>query len=336
MIKFCFLHLVLPSKIYEKKICTQKLEQKFIEKNSIFSFKNKIFKKKKFFCMKSSEIPSNTVWEIDFFSRPVLNEDGKKLWELIVVDQKGTFEHIEAIPNNLINSRELKKRINALIEKSPQKPILIKFFRSQMFNMINIALSDLNINVRPSRRTFALFEKISEREENVYPKMSGYRPFMKEVDVNDMLKKVPQKMPDTLRGEKYVFASISIPELESMVNSGINFGQMCPLPKNFDFNQKIPGIVILSERAKSLSSWFDGIELFNIICDLETKNIMIECGLDTQYLFGKFSEETIQDRVNLEPKLFEKNKKKSQGVHFIAVQEYSKKKPIYGIWTLRV
>ena len=52
------------------------------------------------------------IWEVDFFSRPVVNSDGKKIWELIVVNNNQTFQHNELVPNNLVNSKELKKRMN--------------------------------------------------------------------------------------------------------------------------------------------------------------------------------------------------------------------------------
>mmetsp|Transcript_6323 Transcript_6323/g.15274 ORF Transcript_6323/g.15274 Transcript_6323/m.15274 type:complete len:338 (+) Transcript_6323:2-1015(+) len=315
----------------------------FLGSTSIQNFKTKSLSKIKRiqnkniinFFMKNESMEEEIIWEIDFFSRPVIDENGKKLWELIVVDQKGNFEHIETVPNNLVNSKELKKRIKILLEKTTKKPKVIKFFRSQMFNMINIALSDLDLIVRPSRRTFSLYNKISEREEKIYPEMKGYRPFMRESDFNTSLKKVPQKMPDALRGEKYIFASLSSSELLSMTSSDIPFSGFFPLPINFDKNQQIPGIVIYSERAKSLSGWLDGVELCNVFCDLENKNLIFECGLDIQFLFAKFSETKDSKNSNFEPKFFEKNKKKSQGIHFVAVQSYSEGKEITGIWTLK-
>lgn len=296
---------------------------------------NNISKTKNLYLMNMKDNDDSLIWEVDFFSRPVVDENGKKLWELIVVDQNKNFEHVETVPNNLVNSKELKKRLNILIEKSTKKPKIIKFFRSQMYNMINIALSELDLIVRPSRRTFALFEKISEREKNVYPAMNGYRPFMRDLDLNDAPNKVPQKMPDSLRGEKYIFASLPRSELESMASSNMTFSDFCPLPQDFDPKQTIPGIVIFSERAKSLSGWLDGIELCCVICDLENKNLVLECGLDVQYLFGKFSDSNESGNINIEAKFFEKNKKKAKGIHFVAVQQYSDEKKIQGIWTLK-
>jgi hypothetical protein len=273
----------------------------------------------------------NEIWEIDFFSRPVLNNDGKKLWELIVVNKNDDFLHIETVPNNLINSKELRKRIRQLIESAPVKPKVVKFFRVQMFNMISIALSDLDIVVKPSRRTYSLLNKIKEREENVYPKMEGYKSYMRDYNSNDdILKKTPEKMPDALRGEQYIFASIDYTDLDTIVNTGPLFNDICPINGEFFKDSNIPGIIIYSKRSKPLSSWMDGIEIFSFECDIEQKNLVIECGLETQYLFGKMSDEQIQ-----EAKLFEINKKKCNGYHFIAIQSNSDGEEIDGFWFLK-
>lgn len=52
-------------------------------------------------------------WELDCYSRPVLGEDGKKLWELLICDALGQQRIVERLPSNMVNSRELRK----LVEK---------------------------------------------------------------------------------------------------------------------------------------------------------------------------------------------------------------------------
>ena len=53
------------------------------------------------------------------------------------------------------------------------RPSSIRFFRGVMFNMINIALSEVDVVGRPSRCTFALAQWLEERHTDVYPKMEG-------------------------------------------------------------------------------------------------------------------------------------------------------------------
>lgn len=82
-------------------------------------------------------------WELDFYSRPVQGADGKKLWELLVTDSAGSFRHVEAVPSNCVNSKELRLRVQRLLDDAETRPKSIRFFRSQMKNMITIALNEL-------------------------------------------------------------------------------------------------------------------------------------------------------------------------------------------------
>lgn len=107
-------------------------------------------------------------WQLDFYSRPVQGADGKKLWELLVTDSRGSFQHVEAVPSNCVNSRELRQRVQRLIDTSAVKPKSIKFFRAQMKNMITIALSDLpGVSCTPSRVTYELYEWLAMRQREV-------------------------------------------------------------------------------------------------------------------------------------------------------------------------
>lgn len=111
-------------------------------------------------------------WELDCYSRPVL-VDGKKLWEVLITDSTGEFRVCEALPSNRVNSRELRRVVEEAIEEAEVKPNTIRFFRGAMFNMINIALSEVEVVARPSRCTFALASWLEERNRDVYPKMEG-------------------------------------------------------------------------------------------------------------------------------------------------------------------
>lgn len=52
-------------------------------------------------------LPKSSVWEIDFCSRPLLDERGKKVWELLICDPERNFEYSEYFPNSKINSAEV-------------------------------------------------------------------------------------------------------------------------------------------------------------------------------------------------------------------------------------
>jgi len=74
-------------------------------------------------------------WELDCYSRPVL-VGGKKLWEVLLTDSTGSFKYLKALPSNQVNSRELRKVVEEVMDKAEVKPTTIRFFRGAMFNMV--------------------------------------------------------------------------------------------------------------------------------------------------------------------------------------------------------
>lgn len=54
-------------------------------------------------------VPTADTWELDFCSRPILDERGKKLWELIICDPTRSFEYSQYFPNNRINSTQVSR-----------------------------------------------------------------------------------------------------------------------------------------------------------------------------------------------------------------------------------
>lgn len=56
----------------------------------------------------SAAAPTSNVWELDFCSRPLLDERGKKVWELLICDPERKFEYAQYFPNSKINSIEVR------------------------------------------------------------------------------------------------------------------------------------------------------------------------------------------------------------------------------------
>ena len=56
-------------------------------------------------------VPSTTTWELDFCSRPIVDERGKKVWELLICDAERNFEYAQYFPNNKINSTEVSQEL---------------------------------------------------------------------------------------------------------------------------------------------------------------------------------------------------------------------------------
>ena len=216
----------------------------------------------------------------------------------------------------------------------------VRFFRGAMFNMIKIAMNEVNVTTKPSRSTYALTEWLRDREENVYPMMKGYQKAMKEsswgmgesafLDI-----RTPIKLPDALRGEKYAFVSLPLSEFSEgggVTQDNIGVGKLCPV-SNLDLPQDafVQGVVVMTPRAKALASWMAGTEVAGITCDLKRRQMIVEADISTQYLMAR-----LDDGQRKEGSVFEEGKENLKGLHFLCVQRDEDDEEPAGFWLLRL
>ena len=133
--------------------------------------------------MKSSLKLKISDWELDFYSRPIIESNGKKRWELVICSTRSyktenIFLWNKKCPANEVNSVWLSKALNeALNEARKQglaKPSIVRFWRSSMKSIINKSLEALSIEALVSRRTYDLLDRIEFLEKEIYPKEKGY------------------------------------------------------------------------------------------------------------------------------------------------------------------
>lgn len=275
-------------------------------------------------------------WELDCYSRPVV-VNGKKLWEVLITDSAGSFHFRQELPSNQVNSKTLRQVVDDLMEEADTKPNIIRFFRGAMFNMINIALSELPVTSKPSRCTFALASWLEDRHKNVYPNMEGYSANMVGSTAPSFLDvRTPIKLPDALRGEKYAFVALPVQEFlpgGGVTPENIGVGRLCQLPASITENVAadtfVQGVVILSNRAAALAAWLAGTEVVALQADLRKRILTMETDIDTQYLMAKMN-----DQQRAEAAAFEEGKDALQGLHFVSVQKTEDEDP-EGFWLLR-
>mmetsp|Transcript_43763 Transcript_43763/g.127376 ORF Transcript_43763/g.127376 Transcript_43763/m.127376 type:complete len:343 (+) Transcript_43763:127-1155(+) len=273
-------------------------------------------------------------WELDCYSRPVVAIGGKKLWEVLITDSTGSFRFLKTLPSNQVNSKELRATVEELLEQSDVKPNTIRYFRGAMFNMIKIALSELDVVGRPSRCTYAVAQWLEERHRDIYPKMEGYKANMATtlggpsfLDV-----RTPVKLPDALRGEKYAFAALPLAEFlpgGGVTDENVGVGKLCPIPDNLPADGFVQGIVFFTQRPEALAAWLAGTELAGMTCDLRKRNLVMETDIDTQYLVAR-----LNDVQREEGAAFEEGKEQMSGLHFLSVQKGEDEDPA-GFWLMR-
>ncbi|BAY74021.1 hypothetical protein NIES25_04290 [Nostoc linckia NIES-25] len=280
-----------------------------------------------------------SIWEIDFYSRPILDANQKKVWEVLVCESPldtntkadSLFRYAQYCPSTQVNSGWLRTALQEAISQAGKAPIKIRFFRRQMNNMITKACEDLGIPAQPSRRTLILNQWLQQRMEEVYPQEPGYQggtnPSVR------LEKPLPQRLPDALEGQQWVFVSLPAGDLAEMPEWEISFGEAFPLDlAQVSPETRIPGVLFFSPRALPLAGWMSGLELAFLKVDTsqETK-LLLETGVTESWIVANIK----KPQTLAEAKGFEEAKQKANGVHFLGVQSNPQAESFAGFWLLQ-
>ncbi|MBW4650028.1 MAG: Tab2/Atab2 family RNA-binding protein [Kastovskya adunca ATA6-11-RM4] len=283
----------------------------------------------------------STVWELDFYSRPILDENQKKVWEVLICESPldtrqstdSLFQYARFCPNQQVNSLWLREVLEEAIAKAPQPPQKIRFFRRQMSNMITKACDELGIAAYASRRTYALNRWTEQRIQDFYPQQPGYVASAAASSFVRYQPQTPQRLPDALIGQQWAFVTLEAAAFEEMDEWEINFGEAFPISM-FDLapDARIPGVVIFSPRATPLAGWMSGLELAFVKFDSGSPaRLLLETGDSDSWILAPIKD----PQIIKEATGFEEAKQKAQNVHFLAVQENPNTESFAGFWLLQ-
>lgn len=282
-----------------------------------------------------------TVWELDFYSRPLLNEEKKKLWEVVVCesplescrDAESLFRFSKFCPPTEVNSIWLRNAIEEAIAVAPAPPSKIRFFRRQMNNMITKACKDIGLTALPSRRTIALNHWLEKRMQEFYPLQPGFDPTAVTSAFVRYQPLTPQRLPDALEGKQWAFVTLEAGAFEEMPEWDISFGEAFPLKMlGIEPETRVPGVIIFSPRAMPIAAWMSGMEIAFLKVDGNPPaRLLLETGANDTWILANLSEPATQ----AEAKGFEEAKQKAKMVHFIAVQSEPQAQSFAGFWLLQ-
>jgi hypothetical protein len=278
-------------------------------------------------------------WELDFYSRPIIESNGKKRWELIICSTKSyktrdIFHWNKKCPANEVNSVWLTKALNEAISEAEKqgwaKPSIVRFWRSSMKSIIKKSLEATNIEPLVSRRTFDLFDRIEYLEEKIYPKEEGYVRGVLAPTFSSRIENSPQPLPEAVRGDALTISEISIGELKSAENWPMEFGDIFPISQDLDDNDLVPGLRLFSkDRSLALSAWFSCLEPIKLT--ISKNQLILEASENDNWLVTDLPE---KDAEILSRKFLE-NKKNSFGYQFISIQSTPYIEKFAGFWILR-
>jgi RNA-binding protein Tab2/Atab2 len=282
-----------------------------------------------------------TIWELDFYSRPIVDERQKKKWEVLICESplnvgdnsESLFRYSQFCPSSTVNSLWLAGAIKDAIASAPKPPEKIRFFRRQMANMITKACEDLDVPVASSRRTLALNLWLEERMRSYYPTEDGYQ-----ATINPSVQFVPETpvaLPDALIGEKWAFVSLPIAAFDEMSEWDIGFGEAFGLPMTgLGPETQIPGLIIFSSRSTALAGWMSGLELAFMKLDSESPiapaRLVLDTGANDRWILANLKDAATE----AEAKQFEAAKQQAKQVHFLAIQSNPESESFAGFWLL--
>lgn len=278
-------------------------------------------------------------WELDFYSRPILDENQKKIWEILICQSSGTiaddpeppFRYSKYCSNTEVNSVWLKSAMTEALAQAPEPPDRIRFFRQAMNNMITKACQEMGIPVQLSRRTLALNRWLHQRLETVYPLEPGFQAGSNPSVTFPLT--TAQPLPDALMGQRWAFVSLEAKALEEMSDWAIDFGEAFPLGlTDISPQTVVPGLVIFSSRALALAAWMSGLELAGISLDRDpSPRLILETGVNDRWVLAPLNNASLQQ----EAQTFEVAKQQANQVHFIAVQTSPDTEAFAGFWLLQ-
>ena len=278
-------------------------------------------------------------WELDFYSRPIIEKDGKKRWELIISSSKNfetekIFLWNKICPANEVNSIWLTNALNEALNDAERegwaKPLKIRFWRASMKSIIKKSIENIGIEALVSRRTYELFDRIEFLEQEIYPLENGYVRGVLAPTFTSNIVNEPKPLPEAVRGDALTISEISIEELKLAQNWPIEFGDIFPIQSSIKNENLVPGLRLFSkDRSLALAAWFSSLEPVKLL--IKQSQLILEASEDDKWLVTDLQE---KDAKILNDK-FTQTKKDSYGYQFISIQSTPFVEKFAGFWILK-
>lgn len=269
-----------------------------------------------------------TIWEIDFYRRPLQDEAGNVLWELLICNHNRSFSYEALCPQSEVNANWVVEQLQIAIAQQQTKPAKIQVFRPQSLSLIETAAEKLAIQVEATRRTLALKEWLQERK---YPQTGEpYLPLALD-------KPPPVPLPENLLGEKWRFATLPASDMEEFCDRPIPILEMpdflLPINLGIASTTPIPGVIIYGGRqSMRLARWLAESQPFALnYIPGAPDGLILETGLIDRWVVVTFEDQEVTEAG----KIYEQRKITSKGLHFLLVQPDDSGMTYSGFWLLQ-
>ena len=280
-----------------------------------------------------------TDWELDFYSRPILESDGRKRWELLVTAPPAPaaggepFRFAKRCPSGEVNSlwlaSALREARDAALEAGLVAPRRLRCWRSSMRTMVQRAAAELDLEMIASRRTYALLDWLQQREQEVYPQEEGFMAGpLAPPPAPVTTPAVP--LPEEVQGDAWSWAALPAQMLRDAGDWPMGFSGLLPLPDGLDDEQTVPGLRLFSSsRALAMAGWLGGLEPVRLL--VEGRQLVLEAGQDDRWLVSDLDAQAAEAITAA----LADSKQVGKGLQFIAIQASPEEQSFAGFWMMR-
>jgi hypothetical protein len=274
----------------------------------------------------------NRVWQADFYRRPLKDEKGQVLWELLLCDATRSFRYDAFCPQSEANASWLVSQLRQA--GGGNLPNLIQVFRPQSLSLIQAAAQQLGIQVEATRRTGALKEYLQQKAQQ-YPNLDNYT-YTGELSSLD--KPPPVPLPENLWGEQWRFATLpAVAVVEAFAERPIPILEMpeflLPINLGLASTVPVPGVVIYGGRqSMRLARWLQEARPVSLHYIAGAPDgLVLEAALVDRWIVATFEDK----EVTAAAQAYQQRQQQSRGLHFLLVQPDESGMTFSGFWLLR-
>jgi hypothetical protein len=287
----------------------------------------------------TSAVSNGSDWELDFYSRPILDADGRKRWELLITttpssdDENIPFRFAKVCPSTEVNSIWLSTALSEAREQALQggygAPVRLRCWRSSMRTMVQRAATDQDIEMISSRRTFALLDWLEQREREVYPKEEGFMAGPLAPPPAPVVTP-PIPLPEEVQGDAWSWASLPAGLLREAGDWPMSFSGLLPVPSHLEDEAQVPGLRLFSQtRSLAMAGWLGGLEPVRLL--VEGRQLILEAGQDDRWLVSDLDDKAANNVASA----LATSQTSVRGLQFIAIQASPEEQAFAGFWMMR-
>lgn len=273
-----------------------------------------------------------SIWQIDFYRRPLQDQSGSPLWELVVCDGDRPLVSSAFCSQSHVNALWITEQLQQL---GAGKPDRVQVFRPQSVSLLQAACQPLGILVEPTRRT-PLLKRVLQEKAIAYRELPNYtkEPY----EPLSLDRPPPLPLPENLWGDQWRFGAIGASDLvPAFQHLPIPIREMppalFPMPLQLASTLPIPGVIIDGgRRSMQLARWLQQAQPVALtFIPGEPDGLILEAGLVDRWVLTTFED----TEVRAAAQAFRDRQQAAQGLHFLLVQPDDSGMTYTGVWLLQ-